>query len=94
MPKQISLEEIKEQYTRQFLDYYDDGSKYPQTKLFGMQLDFITTYFTEFAEGLMFERYDLDPFAERPTRERYENTGYNQAVDELNSNINKALGKE
>lgn len=81
MPKQITLEEILQAYK----DTFKNSQFVSHAKIRG----FITTYFTQFAEGLRLDRRGGNP--EMETNQDY---GFNKAKATLDNTINKALGKE
>lgn len=87
MPKQITLEEILSKLEVEIkpvadIDLRDGKWLIEQDEV----EDFITTYFTQFAEGLLLEAKDLA--SEYPRGEEI------RLLNKVNSKINKALGKE
>lgn len=97
MPKQITLEEILKEFDKR----WSFNGEFQNKPILGNVRNFITTYFTQLAESLRpIGKPEMPPeeimLLDRHEREDYNENivGFNKAVDELNSKINKALGKE
>lgn len=97
MPKQITLEEI----VKLFLDNFYSTTHAVKGSVLQLTFDqknaisdFITTYFTQFAEGLRLEEIGEDRFGSMQNPSIAWDEGHNQAKTTLDEKINKALGKE
>lgn len=84
-----TIKDITEEYTRRFLDYYDDGSKNPDLTLFYLHRDFIRKSIEDaFRETVIDFRLDWDDWSLE------QQWGWECAIDEITNKQKQFLGKE